>query len=326
MSGVHTTGNIQPVIRQEIYTAELQKRLQDWLVGMPLFNDRTSEFGDGEEALIDQVGQRAVRNYVENSPIDFSNIDLNRISLAVTEYIQDGFAITDKAKQDSWKADQLWSANVEESVLAFERQMEADAFATANQQTLGDPNTIAGYAHRTIASGPGNSISLRDIALMKLAFDKARVPAEGRVLFIDPTQEFAINQLVTVTEPSTGDINNFNFEGIVETGFGSRLTFIRKIYNINIAIAHNLPTVDSETIGDTTVTNAVVNVGMSMASADHMPFMGVIRQQPEGEFYRNVTMKRDEYSMTARYGHAIQRPETLYTILSGQDVDAFTAE
>lgn len=325
MSGVITTHNTQNVTRQVIYTTELQQRLQDWLVGMPLFNDRTSEFGDGDEAIIDQVGQRAVRDYMENSPIDFANIDTDRIRLAVTEYVQDGFAITDKAKQDAWKADQLWAANVNESALAFERNLESAVFETANQQTLNDPNVIAGHAHRTIATGPGNSIALRDIARMKLAFDIARVPAEGRVLFIDPTQEFALNQLVTITEPSTGDINNFKFEGIVQDGFGNRLSFIRKIYGINIAIAHNLPRIASETIDGETVTDGVLNVGMSMASADHMPFMGVIRQQPTGEFYRNVTMKRDEWSMTARYGHAIQRPETLYTIISGTDVDAFTA-
>jgi hypothetical protein len=38
----HTTSNSANVIRQELYNAQLQMRLEDWLVGMRLFNDRTS--------------------------------------------------------------------------------------------------------------------------------------------------------------------------------------------------------------------------------------------------------------------------------------------
>lgn len=320
MSGVFTTANSANVIRQELYTNELQGRLSDWLLGMPLFNDRTSEFPDGDEALIDQVGQRTLREYVENSPIDFSTIDLSRISLKVTEYLQDAFAITDKDKQDSWKADMLWAKNVEESTRAFERQIETDVLATANQQTLNDANIINGQPHRMIATGTDNTISLKDIARIKLAFDKARVPAENRVLLIDPSQEYALNQLVTITQPATGDIFNKDFMGIVEEGFGSKLNFIRNIYGFNIMISHNLPVVASETIDGTTVTNAVVNIAMSMASADTMPFMGVIRQPPTGEFERNAKMKRDEYSATARWGFAIQRPESLVTLLTETDI------
>ena len=320
MSAVFQTSNMTNVIRQKIYTNELQGRFSDWLLGMPLFNDRTSEFGDGDEALIDQVGQRTVSDYVENSPIDFSNIDLSRIKLAVTEYLQDGFAITDKAKQDSWKADMLWSKNVEESVLAFERQIETDVLATVNQQVTGDQNIINGQPHRAIATGTDNTLALKDIAKIKLAFDKARVAPENRVLFIDPSQEYALNQLVTITQPTSGDIFNKEFMGIVEEGFGNKLNFVRNIYGFNIMISHNLPVVASETIGVTTVTNAVVNIAMSMAGSDAMPFMGVIRQQPTPEFDRNVMLKRDEWSATARWGFAIQRPESLYGLLTETDI------
>jgi hypothetical protein len=320
MSGVFQTSNMANVIRQELYTSELQARFSDWLLGMPLFNDRTSEFGDGDAAFIDQVGQRTLREYVENSPIDFSNIDLSRIQLRVTEYLQDGFAITDKAKQDSWKADMLWAKNVEESTRAFERQIESDVLATCNQQVLGNANLINGHAHRAIATGTDETLSLKDIAKIKLAFDKARVAPENRVLLIDPSQEYALNQLVSITQPATGDIFNKDFMGIIEDGFGNKLNFIRNIYGFNIMISHNLPVVATETIGGDTVTDAVCNIAMSMAGSDAMPFMGVIRQQPTGEFERNGKMKRDEYSATARWGFAIQRPESLYVLLSGTDI------
>lgn len=320
MSGVFTTANSANVIRQELYTTELQGRFEDWLLGMPLFNDRTAEFGDGDEAFIDQVGQRTLSDYVENSPIDFSNIDLSRISLRVTDYKQDAFAITDKDKQDSWKADMLWAKNVEESTRAFERELEESILATANQQVLNDANVIAGQPHRAIGTGIDKVLTLKDIAKIKLSFDKARVPSENRVLLIDPSQEYVINQLVGITDVSAGDIFNKDFMGVIEEGFGNRLNFIRNIYGFNIMISHSLPTVASETIGGVTVTDGVVNIAMSMANADTMPFMGVIRQSPTGEFERNGKLKRDEYSATARWGFALQRPESIYSLITGTDI------
>jgi len=53
-----------------------------------------------------------------------------------------------------------------------------------------------------------------------------------------------------------------------------------------------------------------------MASADCTPFMGVIRQTPQSEFYRNTTYRRDEWSSVARWGFALQRPESLIGYLT----------
>jgi hypothetical protein len=53
---------------------------------------------------------------------------------------------------------------------------------------------------------------------------------------------------------------------------------------------------------------------MSLASDTAMPFMGVVRQRPETEFFRNTNLKRDEWSATCRYGFALKRPEALVSI------------
>lgn len=315
-----TTLNTAEVIRQELYSTELQRRLQDWLVGMPLFNDRTSEFPDGDELKIPQIGQRIVRDYVENSPVDFSAIDLDRIALNVTEYKQDGFYITDKDKADSYLYESLWNSNVAESALAVERDLETAVFEVSNQQTLSDLNLINGGAHRYVASGTSQVLTLKDISRMKLSFDLARVQPNARVLFIDPTTEFTLNDLVGIVAPTTGDIFNKDFTGIVNDGFGNRLNFVTNIYGFNIMIAHTLPKIASETIDSVSVTNGVANIAMSMASAEEMPFMGVMRQQPTPEFFRNTTLKRDEWSTTYRYGFALQRPETLGVILTSTQV------
>lgn len=318
----YTAPDMVNVTRQIIYTQMLQRRFKDWLLGQRMINDRTGEFPDGDTAFFDQVGQRTVKQYAENTPVDFSKIDTSRIKLEVTEYPQDGFYITDKQKQDSWKAAQFWSANVDESLLAFERQLETDILSTANQQVLDDPNLINGQPHRFVATGTNQVITLDDLRKAKLSMDKARVPAAGRVLLIDPSVEFTLNALVQITEPTSGDIYNKDVQGIINTGFGSELMFNRTIFGFNIMISHNLPKVASETIdagaGDVTVTNGVVNIALSMASADATPFMGVLRQSPQSEFYRNTTYRRDEWSTVARWGFALQRPESLVTILTSE--------
>lgn len=308
--------NISELVRQEVYSNELQMRLSDWLVGMPLFNDRTAEFPDGDDLLIPQMGQRIVRDYVENSPIDFSAVDLDRLSLKVTDYKQDAFYITDKAKQDSYQAEVLWNSNIAESSLAVERDLETAVFEVSNQQTLADLNTINGQPHRFVASGTAQVITLNDIARLKLSFDSARVSAQARVLFIDPTTEFTLNGLVEITAPTTGDIFNKDFTGIVNEGFGNRLNFVANIFGFNIMIAHTLPRIAAETIDSVAVTAGVANIAMSMASSTEMPFMGVMRQMPIPEFFRNTTLKRDEWSTTYRYGFGLQRPETLAVVIS----------
>lgn len=316
----YTAPDMTNVTRQIIYTDMLQRRFTDWLLGQRMLNDRTGSFPDGDEAFFDQIGQRTVKGYAENTPVDFSKIDTSRIKLAVTEYLQDGFFITDKQKVDSWKAAEFWAANVSESMLAFERQLETDILSTANQQTLGDANVINGADHRLVASGTGNALALEDIRKAKFAMDKARVPAAGRVLLIDPSQEFNLNALVQITEPTTGDIFNKDVTGIINTGFGNELMFERKLYGFNIMISHNLPKIASETIGGDTITSGVTNIALSMASSDATPFMGVIRQSPQAESYRNTTYRRDEYSTVARWGFALQRPESLVCILSSESI------
>jgi len=84
-------------------------------------------------------------------------------------------------------------------------------------------------------------------------------------------------------------------------------------------VSHNLPAVTAESLSlsDGTGTGAITGkacVAMSMASDTAMPFMGVVRQRPETEFFRNTNLKRDEWSATCRYGFALKRPEALVSI------------
>jgi hypothetical protein len=309
------------IIRQEVYDAALVKSLDDWLVGRPLFDDKTGIFGDGDTLKITKTGDRALSNYTEDTGVDFSKMATSRVELAVTDYKQDGWYMTDKQKQDGHQAMAFFAENVRKSAIAFERDIEQAVFKVANQQTLGAPNLINGQPHRFAGSGTSGNIALQDIANLKLSFDLALVPVENRVLVINPQQEFELNKLLNIVEVANGSTFNNNFDGLVQTGFGDRLNFVRNIYGFNIMISHNLPAITAETIvkadgtGSATYTGQAM-IAMSMASSDDMPFMGVMRQRPASEFYRNVTMKRDEYSTTCRYGFALKRAETLGVIVT----------
>lgn len=314
----YNSSNEANIVRQELYDATLEKSLDDWLVGRPLFDDKSGVFPDGDTLQITKTGDRAVSDYAEDTAVDFDNMQTSRVDLSVTEYKQDAFYINDKLKQDGWQAESFWSENVRKSAIAMERQMEKDVLAIANQQTLGDSNTINDAAHRFKGSNSG-VLTIKDIDAIKYAFDKAYVPTENRMLIITPEMEFALNELLNITEVSNGSQFNFNVDGLVTTGFGDKLNIVRNIAGINIMVSHNLPDVDNETLAEYDGSNSGAITGklcvaMSMADASSMPFMGVIRQRPQSEFFRNTHYKRDEWSSTCRYGFGLKRAETLATI------------
>lgn len=315
----YNSSNEANIVRQELYDTTLEKSLDDWLVGRPLYDDKTGVFPDGDSLEITKTGDRAVSDYSEDTAISFGNMQTSRVNLAVTDYKQDAWYITDKLKQDGHQAEAFWAENVRKSAIAMERDLETSCLATANQQTLGNPNLINGRAHRFQGGGTGGALQIEDIGAIKLAFDKALVPTENRMLIITPEMEFELNKLLNITEVSNGSTFNYNIDGMVQTGFGDRLNIIRNIFGINIMVSHNLPEVTAETLplydntGGGSITGKLC-VAMSMADASSMPFMGVIRQRPQSEFFRNTHYKRDEWSSTCRYGFGLKRAETLVSI------------
>ncbi len=103
------------IVRQELYDASLEKSLDDWLVGRPLFDDKTGVFPDGDTLEITKTGDRAVSDYSEDTAITFDNMQTSRVNLSITEYKQDAWYIPDKLKQDSHQAEAFWAENVRKS-------------------------------------------------------------------------------------------------------------------------------------------------------------------------------------------------------------------
>ena len=315
--------DVPNIVRQELYDTALIKANDDWLMGRPLFDDVTAMFPDGDTFKRTKTGQRAMSDYADDTAVDFTKMQTSRVDLALTDYKQDGFYVTDKMKRDSHQAETFWAENVRQSALAYEREIEKSVLSTANSQTLGNANTINGAAHRFKAgSGTGGVngiLNIKDIYAIKYAFDKALVPTENRMLIITPEAEFELNQLLNITEVSNGSQFNYDIDGLVQTGFGDKLNIVRNIAGINIMVSHNLPTVDAETLAhfdgsDSGAITGKLCVAMSMADAGHMPFHGVIRQRPTSEFERNATYKRDEWSVTSEWGFGLKKAESLITV------------
>lgn len=311
---MQTTTNSANVVRQQVYSAGLQESFETNLLGMGLFADMTGFFPDGDTFNVDQIGEVTLQDYSEDSPIDFSAIDTSRITLAVTDYPQDGFYMTDALKQDSNKADLLFSKRIKKSIYAFEKDMETAIYAACNDaQTASDPNTINGQAHRRCLDNPSAQNIVDAIADIKLSFDKADVPEVGRIMIVDSRVENILNKL------ATGAVlvaDSPRFEGLLETGFARNHRFVRNIHGFDIFVSNLLPEIASETVSAVTCTSGVCNIAMCVADDDAKPIMGVIRQSPSPEMERNAKMKRDEWSATARWGFAVYRPESLYCLLT----------
>lgn len=314
-----TTQNTQAMVIQQIYSNSLIESYDQLLPDAAmLFNDRTSEFPEGDRLNINQIGDITLSPYNESSPLRFSAIDTSRIYLQLTDKDADGWFITDELKEDA--ASQipgLVAARTRKSSQAFRQKMVSDIFDVQSQQTPGAENLINGQPHRIVASGGANAnrqVTLDDLRLLKLSFDEANVPANGRVLFVDPTVEFELNGLAQVV---TSD--NPNFQGLIETGFADRnsMQFYRNIYGWDIMVTTMLPKVGVETIdGRTSGVNGVANIAMYVGDDEGKPFMGVIRRQPTAGMKRNDDLGRDEYFAKSRWGFALQRPETLAVLIS----------
>ena len=314
-----TTQNTQALIIQQIYAAGLIESYDQLLPDASmLFNDRTAEFPEGDRLNINQIGDITLSPYNENAPLQFSAIDTSRIFLQLTDRDSDGWFITDELKEDA--ASQipgLVASRTRKSAQAFRQKMVTDILEVQSQQTPSATNSINGQPHRRVASGGADAarvVTLDDLRYMKLAFDEANVPSNGRVFFVDPTVEFAFNGLAQVV---TSD--NPNFKGLIETGFADRngMQFYRNIYGFDIMVTTMLPKVGIETIGGrTSGANGVANIAMYVGDDDGKPFMGVIRRQPTAGSKRNDDLGRDEYFAKSRWGFALQRPETLYVLIS----------
>jgi hypothetical protein len=314
--------NTDPAIRALVHSQLMLEVLQDGFLPDGLFRN-VNDFGDGTQLQIPTIGEMTLFDLEEGQPTPTSAIDTGTIVLNITEHVGVAGHISDELKEDGYKAAAVESQIVPSALRAIKERFETDMLATAvstsnGMVTLGDPNAVNGFDHRWIANGTNNTITLDDFIHAKLAFDKANVPDEGRIMIVDPLLEASLNSLQNLVNVS----NNPQFEGMVTSGFARNRKFIRNIFGFDVWVSNRLPRIASESItsvsapGAASITNGVNNIFMSIAGDEVTPFMGAMRRMPRVEGDRNVSERRDEFHTSARWGFGLQRAEALISVIT----------
>ena len=312
------TGNTSLLTRAEIWSTSLKEALQDQLEAQGWVN-WLSEFPDGTTFTIPSIGESTVRDYAEDTEIVFDALDTGEFQFTISEYLSSGIYITEKARQDLFYAAQLESKFVPSQARALAEKLETDILALAaggasGGQTAADLNTINSADHRFVGSGTSETFAVADAAKALYALKKANVPSSSLVAIVDPSVEYELNTLTNIVNMS----NNPRWEGIIQTGIGTDMRFIKNIFGFDFYVSNYLPTAN-ETIDGLTTAADKANIFFSAASPDLLPFMGAMRQAPKVDAGYNMTKQREEYVTTARYGLKVYRPENLVCVLTDTD-------
>jgi hypothetical protein len=320
----HFTTNTEHLTRSDLWSTELKELFEDELFALR-YVDWIDGFPDGEELNIPSIGQAEAQDYEEGQAITYSQLDTGNFRFRITEYLQSGHAITNKAKQDLFYAEQLVSSFVPAQFRAIMKRMEVDALRIGpDRQTASDPNTINDAIHRWVGTGvdadgvSDDSLSVEDFARARFALQKANVPMTNLVAIVDPSVEFKFNTLSNLTNM----IYNPMWEGIVRDSIGTGMQFKVNIYGFDVYVSQNLKSGITETVGGGTygaVTSGVANLFFS-AAPDATPIVGAVRQPPKVDSKYNMDLQQEEYATTTRYGLDLYRPENMIVVLTSAAV------
>lgn len=314
-----TTSN-RSFIEAEQYSDFILENLHDGLLPSGFYRD-VSDFGSGEILNIKTVGDAQLQEISEDQPINYSPITSGNVELRITDYVGDGWYVTDKMRQDGAQIDQLLAQRGKEATRLIQEHFETRALATLNAgQTAAATNAINGFSRRFVSTGGATAstrtMTLADLIYMRLAFNKGLAPTAGRVAIVDPVVEATFNTKFQITS-GTGDLaNNAVWQSVLENGFDRDHNFIINLYGWNIMTSNRLPTIADETIGGTQCTGGVANIFMCIADDHCKPLMAAWRQQPRVEGDRNKDLQRDEFVETSRFGFGLQRLDTLGIVIT----------
>lgn len=307
---MQTTVNTRAFIEAEQYSDFILHNLHDGLLPESFYRNVT-DFGSGDTLHIKTVGSVTIQEAAEDTPLIYSPIETGEITMQITDYTGDAWYVTDDLREDGTNIDMLMAQRSVESTRALQEHFETRFLETANAgQVNADPNTINGFPHRIASTETDNVFSLSHLIAMRIAFDKANVPAEGRVAIVDPVAEATINGLVTITS----DVSPFA-ANIIENGMAAGQRFMMNLYGWDILTSNRLPK-GSFSDGTTTIADGVANIFMSVLDDQTKPVMAAWRRMPKSEGERNKDRARDEFVVRARFGFGVQRVDTLGVVIT----------
>lgn len=307
---MQTTQNSQAFIEANVVSNFILHNLHDGLLGEQFYRN-VSDFGNGTTLDIKTVGSVTIQDAQEDTPLVYNPIETGTVNLQITVQEGDAWYITDDLREDGNQVDALVAARAMEGTRAIQESFETKFLATANAaQNQATANVINGFAHRIASTETNNVFALDQLIKVRLAFDKANVPAQGRVFIVDPVVEATLNGLVTITH----DVTPFGAE-ILQKGLSSGMRFVMTLFGFDIILSNRLPT-GSFTDGTTTVANGVANLAMCVLDDQTKPIMVAWRRMPKTESERNKDLARDEFVTRCRYGMGPQRLDTLAVVIT----------
>jgi hypothetical protein len=314
-----TTSNTTAFIEASQYSNFILMNLHDGLLPTSLYRN-VSDFGSGTTLNIKTVGTATIQEISENEDLTYNPIDTGVVQLSITDYVGDAWFITDVLRQDSAQLEQLHAARSAEATRAIQEHFETRFLTVLDAaQTQGNRNLINGFSHRFRAGGANQTLSEEDLIEMRLAFDKANVPAGGRIAIVDPVSAAAFSKRSLLA--SNLDASGPLYQGLVKDGFVKDHTFVTSIHGWQIWTSNRLPTITGETLTlfdgtSSSSTSGVANIFMCVADDQVKPGMVAWRQPPKVETGRDHSKKRDEFDTTARWGVGVQRLDSLGVIVT----------
>lgn len=306
------TTNTRSFIEAEQYSAFILMNLHDGLLPETMYRN-VADFGSGDTLHIKTVGTVTLQDAAEDTPLDYNPIESGEITLQINEYEGDAWYVTDDLREDGAQVESLMAARSTESTRALQESFETKFLKTgAVAMPNADPYEINGFAHKIVSDDANGTFKLDQLIAMRLAFDKANVPAEGRIFIADPIVEATLNGLVNIVS----DISPFAV-GLIEGGMARGMKFMMNLYGFDIMTSNRLHVADASD-GTSTITNAIHNLCMCVLDDQCKPIMGVWRRMPKVEGERNKDRARDEYVTRSRYGFGVQRLDTLGIIATHQ--------
>ncbi|SPF82146.1 Phage protein [Pseudomonas phage GP100] len=304
------TDNTRAFIESEQYSQFILMNLHDGLLPETFWRN-VSDFAHGTTLNIKTIGSVTLQEAEEDAPLIYNPIESGNITFRIKEYKGDAWYVTDDLREDGAQIDQLMAARASESTRAIQETFETDFLSTIGDFYVANtgPNNVNGFPHQVVSVATGNVIKLDHFIRMRLAFDKANVPAEGRVAIVDPVVETTLAKYVTLTSNITPYA-----VAIIEGGLARGQRFVHSIYGWDIITSNRLP-VRSYNDGTTTFTG-VANIFMSVLDDQTKPVMGAWRRMPKSEGERNKDRARDEFVVRCRYGFGVQRSDTLGIVVT----------
>lgn len=300
------TSNTRAFIESEQYSSFILLNLHDGLLPETFYRN-VSDFGSGDTLHIKTIGTVTLQEAEEDTPLVYNPIETGEITFAITEYKGDAWYVTDDLREDGTDIDRLMAERAAESTRAIQETFESDFLKTAGAYFAANvgPHNINGFAHQIVSAEVNGVFALSHLIKMRLAFDKANVPAEGRVFIADPVVEATLNGLVTITH----DVTPFG-ERVLREGMARGMRFVMSLFGWDIITSNRLHVA---TYNDSTTTGVgyVGNLFMCVLDDQCKPIMGAWRRPPKSEGERNKDRARDEHVVRCRYGFGIQRRDTL---------------